>query len=66
MRADALDAQTVTDPAVYQQKNKLGHDIADVLRKNIVQGQRVKEAQSAEEKDVWRMVSFSLAHHYAH
>lgn len=62
MRADALEAQTVTDPAVYQEKNQLGHDIANVLRKNIVQGQRVKR----EEKDVWRTNSFIFAHHCAH
>lgn len=65
MRADALEAQTASDPAVYQEKNQLGHDIANVLRKNIVQGQRVKEAHNAEEKDVWRTNSFNLTHHYA-
>ena len=66
MRADALEAQTVTDPAVYQEKNQLGHDIANVLRKNIVQGQRVKEAHNREEKDVWRTNTFIFAHHCAH
>lgn len=65
MRADALEARSEMNPIVYQEKTKLGHEIAEVLRKNIVQGRRVQDAQDETEKDVWRRVlSHYVLYHY--
>ena len=54
MREDALKARSQTDPNVYQESIKLGHDVADVLRRNVVQAQRVQEARTESDKEIWR------------
>ncbi|KAG6841680.1 hypothetical protein C0991_008318 [Blastosporella zonata] len=46
MRNDAIAARGIIDPETYEQQNKLGLDIADVLRKNIVQGVKVANAET--------------------
>ncbi|KAG6845181.1 hypothetical protein H0H87_012738 [Tephrocybe sp. NHM501043] len=46
MRNDAVAARGIVDPETYEQQNKLGLEIADVLRKNVVQGVRVPNANN--------------------
>lgn len=54
MRADAVDARTVTDPAVYEQSIQLAREIAYVLRRNVVQAIKVTDSASqGEEQDRW-------------
>jgi len=48
IRQDALAASSVTDPTLYQQQEQLAREIADVLRKNIVQATRVAENTQSE------------------
>jgi hypothetical protein len=55
MRTDALEARSTSDPNAYAEKVKLGHDIAEVLRKNVVQAQKVGEAETESDAEVWRM-----------
>lgn len=52
MRTDALAAQAQTDSKVYVETVKLGHDIAEMLRKNVVQAHKVDPAK--EDEDIWR------------
>ena len=40
-RKDALDQSSVTDEDVFKNHLKLGREIADFLRKNIVQAERL-------------------------
>lgn len=60
MREDALQARSKTDPDVYQDSIKLGHDVADVLRRNVVQARKVQGSQSESDKEVWR-ASFHIS-----
>jgi tryptophanyl-tRNA synthetase len=53
MRADAIYARAVTDPAAYEQHVQLAREIADVLRRNIVQAIKVPESGQGEEQDRW-------------
>ncbi|KAF9466338.1 RF-1 domain-containing protein [Collybia nuda] len=56
MRMDAVAAQTVFDPEAYQEQAKLAMEIADVLRKNIVQAARVSEvSEHGADKETWRL-----------
>lgn len=65
MREDALKARSKSDPDSYQESIKLGHDVADVLRRNVVQGQKVQEAQSESDKEIWRVFCYFLqTQHY--
>ena len=41
IRKDALDQYSVTDEEVFKNNLKLGREIADFLRKNIVQAERL-------------------------
>ncbi|KAJ7083823.1 RF-1 domain-containing protein [Mycena crocata] len=52
IRQDAVAARDVTDPAVYEQYNTLGRDIATILRKNIVQATRIDDSENP---DTWRV-----------
>jgi hypothetical protein len=59
MRADAVDARAVTDPAAYEQHVQLAREIADVLRRNIVQAIKVPEsAGQGEQRDRWSKQGF--------
>jgi peptide chain release factor len=54
MRTDAVNARTVTDPAAYEQHIQLTREIADILRRNVVQALKVKESTGqGEEKPRW-------------
>jgi hypothetical protein len=54
MRADALAARTVSEPEAYQEYAKLAMEVADVLRKNIVQAAKVSDAsKDGEDKETW-------------
>lgn len=54
MRTDAVAAQTLSDPEAYQEHAKLAIEIAEVLRKNIVQAARVAEmSEDGAEKETW-------------
>jgi peptide chain release factor len=53
MRADALDARTMSDPKLYEEKLQLAREIAKVLRTNIVQGVKIKEAEDGLGPDLW-------------
>ncbi|TFK42986.1 RF-1 domain-containing protein [Crucibulum laeve] len=55
MRTDALNAQTATEPETYQQHIQLGREIADILRRNVVQAVKVPEPESAEGSETWRV-----------
>ena len=65
MRQDALSASSITDPTLYQQQEQLAREIADVLRKNIVQATRVAE-RTQSELETWStcelMCDVSQAH----
>lgn len=50
MRADALAAQSETDPTAYEQHSFLAREIATVLRRNIVQARKI----NAQGEDRWR------------
>lgn len=53
MRTDAVSAREELNPEVYEQHTQLARDIADVLKKNIVQA--VKTTSSEDEaKETWR------------
>ena len=47
MKNDAMAARAIIDPETYEQQNQLGMEIADVLKKNIVQGVKVHNAEGA-------------------
>jgi peptide chain release factor len=54
MRADAVNARAVNEPAAYEQHIQLAREIADVLRRNVVQAVKVTEsADQSEERDKW-------------
>lgn len=54
MRQDALVASSITDPKLYQNQEQLARDVADILRRNIVQGTKVAQDQHSEQ-DTWSM-----------
>lgn len=59
MRADAVDARAVIDPEVYEQRTQLAREIADVLRRNVVQAVKVSEpVVEGEGRDKWSKGAF--------
>ncbi|KAJ7738521.1 RF-1 domain-containing protein [Mycena maculata] len=52
IRQDAVAARGVADVAAYEQHNTLAIEIATILRKNIVQAERV---DASEDTDTWRV-----------
>ncbi|KAF8352301.1 RF-1 domain-containing protein [Amanita rubescens] len=54
IRQDALAARSITDSTLYQQQGQLAREIADVLRKNIVQATRVAE-DTQSELETWKL-----------
>jgi hypothetical protein len=61
MRADAVGALTITDPAAYEQCTQLARGVADVLRRNVVQAVKVTGSadESAGQEDRWSKLDFS-------
>jgi hypothetical protein len=55
IRTDALEAQSESDPSVYAEKVKLGHEIATILRQNVVQAHKVQAAPMEDNKELWRI-----------
>ncbi len=58
-RSDTLDGARQTVPEAYAANVRLAREVADVLRRNIVQGERLNAAAAAAAgesgaKDVWR------------
>lgn len=62
IRTDARGAEMVADPTAYAGKNQLGREVADILRRNIVQGVRVENSSSgasqATQEERWRASYF--------
>ena len=57
MRTDALQAQAITDATKFEEQVKLSHEVAELLRKNVVQAYKApKQPTSGEE--LWRMCYF--------
>lgn len=54
MRQDALVASSITDPKLYQNQEQLARDVADILRRNIIQGTKVAQDQHPGQ-DTWSM-----------
>ena len=50
MRSEVLPDATVTDPKAFEDKVTLAKEIAEVLRKNVVQARRVENPGSDKEK----------------
>ncbi|KLO18782.1 hypothetical protein SCHPADRAFT_912975 [Schizopora paradoxa] len=60
IRTDARSAETIADPVVFAGKNQLGREIADIIRRNVVQGVRVDGSASpgasqSVQEDRWRL-----------
>lgn len=56
MRADAVEARAVSDPEAYEQRTQLAREVADVLRRNVVQAIKVPEsAEQNGERERWSM-----------
>ncbi|KAJ3551722.1 hypothetical protein NM688_g4543 [Phlebia brevispora] len=51
MRSEIIPDASVTDTSVFEKKVKLAREIADVLRKNVVQARRVEDSAD----DRWRL-----------
>ena len=59
MRADAVEARAVTDPATYEQYTQLAREVADVLRRNVVQAIKVPQSGGqGGDRDRWRLYNF--------
>ncbi|KIM80804.1 hypothetical protein PILCRDRAFT_822083 [Piloderma croceum F 1598] len=55
IRTDALEAQSESDSNAYAEKVKLGHEIATILRRNVVQAHKVQAGQTEDNKELWRI-----------
>ncbi|KAM5542595.1 hypothetical protein V8D89_003556 [Ganoderma adspersum] len=55
IRNEVLPYSSSIDPKDFQEKVTLVQDIANVLRKNVVQARKVEQSPSAEQKDVWEL-----------
>ncbi|KAJ7219129.1 RF-1 domain-containing protein [Mycena pura] len=56
IRQDALTAQNVTDPVVYEQHNALAREIATILRKNVAQANRINDSADS---NTWSCVCYT-------
>ena len=45
MRTDAIEARPITDPDLYRAQIQLAREMAQFLRRNVVQGQKVLEGK---------------------
>ncbi|KAI0253873.1 RF-1 domain-containing protein [Lactifluus subvellereus] len=55
MRKDALEQRSVTDEEAFQSNLKLGREIADFLRKNIVQAERVQVQHREDDMETYKI-----------
>ncbi|KAA1471317.1 hypothetical protein DENSPDRAFT_929468 [Dentipellis sp. KUC8613] len=55
IRQDTLDARSIVDPTAYEDKIQLSREIAQVLRRNIVQAHKVSETSSADGSETWKL-----------
>ena len=53
IRNEVLPYSSSIDPKDFEEKVTLVQDIANVLRKNVVQARKVEQSPSLEQKDVW-------------
>ena len=53
IRNEVLPYSSSIDPKDFEEKVTLVQDIANVLRKNVVQARKVEQSPSPEQKDVW-------------
>lgn len=56
IRHEVLPYNPQIEAKQFEEKVTLVREIADVLRKNIVQARKVEEAKSAQEKELWGML----------
>jgi peptide chain release factor len=55
MRRDALEQSSVTDEEAFRSNLKLGREIADFLKKNIVQAERLQVQHGEPEGNTYSM-----------
>ncbi|OJT07256.1 Mitochondrial zinc maintenance protein 1, mitochondrial [Trametes pubescens] len=55
IRGEVLPYNPQIDAKQFEEKVTLVREIADVLRKNVVQARKIEEARTAEEKDLWEL-----------
>ncbi|EIW60830.1 uncharacterized protein TRAVEDRAFT_36415 [Trametes versicolor FP-101664 SS1] len=55
IRGEVLPYNPQIDAKQFEEKVTLVREIADVLRKNVVQARKIEEAQTAEEKELWEL-----------
>lgn len=53
MRNDTVQGRSLTDEKAYEENVKLAREVADVLRKNIVQARRVEGASGTPDDETW-------------
>jgi hypothetical protein len=53
MRAGAIELRAETDETSYKKKVNLTKEIAEVLRRNVVQAVKVKKALNEGEEEIW-------------
>ncbi|KAF7967660.1 hypothetical protein HWV62_33585 [Athelia sp. TMB] len=54
MRTDALQAQAITDATKFEEQVKLSHEVAELLRKNVVQAYKAPEQPTSGE-ELWQI-----------
>ncbi|KAI0781346.1 RF-1 domain-containing protein [Trametes elegans] len=55
IRNEVLPYNTQIDPKQFNEKVTLVREIADVLRKNVVQARKVEEAHGEQDKELWEL-----------
>jgi hypothetical protein len=60
IRKDALEQYSVSDEEVFKDNLKLGREIADFLRKNIVQAERLRVQHGGENRETYSTCIVSL------
>lgn len=55
MRHDTLAGRSQTDTQLYEQNVTLAREVADVLRKNIVQAQKIAEPSTVDGQETWKL-----------
>lgn len=53
MRNDAAQAQTLTNTEEYERHTQFANDVAEFLRKNVIQGVKVGEGNQGDH-GIWR------------
>jgi peptide chain release factor len=59
MRRDALEQSSVTDEVAFRNNLKVGREIADFLRKNIVQAERLDGEDNMETYSMFYLLFFA-------